>query len=158
MRETWPVRQFVERDADDVARLIERCLREVNSKDYSAEQIELMVPGFAAEKLAERFTGTYAVVATEGERVVGIGLLAGHEIRTMFVDPSFHGRGIGRAIIHCLEGEAVLRGEQRVELFASLTARRFYEKLGYTSIGVVEHEVAGRTFRMERSLTRAGSS
>ena len=102
-REEITLRPFAPSDARAVSEVICRCLVEVNLKDYGAEAVAGMLPGVAPDKLLERFGGTQPIVALRGRDVVGIGLLAGNEIRTMFVEPSFQGRGIGRHILRHLE-------------------------------------------------------
>ncbi|MDD5419726.1 MAG: GNAT family N-acetyltransferase, partial [Methanomicrobiaceae archaeon] len=61
----------------------------------------------------------------------GTGTLLGTTIKRVFVHPSHQRRGYGSLLMHALEGEALERGIRRVELYASLPAKRFYDVLGY---------------------------
>jgi predicted GNAT family N-acyltransferase len=56
-------------------------------------------------------------------------------IGRMAADPAVRGRGHGAAVLAELERAAAARGQHRVELHAQLTARRFYERAGYATVG-----------------------
>lgn len=61
--------------------------------------------------------------------VVGFMSLLGNEVGALFVDPPFHRRGIGRAL---LERAQALRGELEVEVFErNRLGRAFYAKVGF---------------------------
>jgi predicted GNAT family N-acyltransferase len=79
-----------------------------------------------------------AVVATG--RLLVRGSSAG--IGRMAADPGVRGRGHGAAVLTELHRQAVLRGVTEIELHAQVTARRFYERAGYTAVGE-EYEEAG---------------
>jgi len=54
------------------------------------------------------------------------------EITHVWVHEQYRGQGLGRALLHAAESEAVLRGcEQVVLLTHSFQAPQFYEHLGY---------------------------
>ena len=63
-------------------------------------------------------------------------------IGRMAADPAARGRGHGTAVLDVLHREAAARGQTEVELHAQVTARRFYERAGYTAVGA-EYEEAG---------------
>lgn len=79
------------------------------------------------------------LVALEDGRAVGTVALEGHRLRAMAVDD--RGRGIGRRLVARLEHEARARGVERIELHARMTARGFYERLGYAAEGETFIEV-----------------
>ena len=89
-------------------------------------------------------------------RVVATGRLlvrgAGASIGRMAADAAVRGQGHGAAVLAELHRQAVLRGVTEIELHAQVTARRFYERAGYTAVGE-EYEEAGITHvTMRRSL------
>jgi predicted GNAT family N-acyltransferase len=57
------------------------------------------------------------------------------KIQRMAVIDDARGKGIGRALLKCLETEAQKRGAKRFLLWAQLHARAFYEKAGYEGFG-----------------------
>jgi predicted GNAT family N-acyltransferase len=91
-------------------------------------------------------TAVHAVSRDAAGRVVATGrLLVDGErasIGRMAADPAVRGRGHGAAVLAELHRQAALRGVREVELHAQVTARRFYERAGYTAVGE-EYEEAG---------------
>ena len=69
-----------------------------------------------------------------GRRTAAIGRMA--------ADASARGPGHGAAVLAELHRQAALRGAAAIELHAQVTARRFYERAGYTAVGE-EYEEAG---------------
>lgn len=101
-------------------------------------------------------TAVHALSRDAAGRVVATGrLLVDGEraaIGRMATDPGARGQGHGAAVLAELHRQAVLRGVREVELHAQVTARRFYERAGYTAVGD-EYEEAGITHvTMVRSL------
>ena len=143
--------KYEAKDAQNVSILICRCLKEVNARDYTPEQIAGMLPGFAPEKLNERFAGTYAVVVRDVNTIVAVGLLARDEIRTVFVSPDVHGRGIGTALMDHLENTAIKNGIAIITLFSSVSSRAFYLSRGYEELEQVDHPIGGRMYRMQKA-------
>ena len=144
--------------SDDYAGMsdvVTRCLREVNSKDYPPTVIDDLVNRHQPEALASRLEDPekHALVVKQRGEVVGTGVLDGDEITTVFVDPDIHARGIGRKIMHALEQEALRRELPHVEVHSSLTAVRFYEKLGYQHLEHVDREVGGESLHMRKMLS-----
>lgn len=79
-------------------------------------------------------------VMTEGEEVLGYGLLRGwdegYDVPSLGVaiHPRAQGRGLGRALMEVLHAAAARRGARRVRLRVhpdNTQARRLYERLGY---------------------------
>ncbi len=98
------------------------------------------------EQDAADATAVHAVSRDSAGRVVATGrLLVRHPTATigrMAADASVRGRGHGAAVLAELHRQAALRGVRDVELHAQVTARRFYERAGYTAVGE-EYEEAG---------------
>ena len=90
-------------------------------------------------------------VATEAGEAVGfIGVLDCF-VGGLFVYPSAHGRGVGRALI---EHAAELKGRLEVEVYAlNVGALKFYQRLGFTPTGIRDSDDQGRPLQLVR-LTR----
>ncbi len=96
----------------------------------------LRVPKDAIEKYL-----TYVV--EDGDRVAGFFMLTeeegcGHYLESMFVDPDFIGRGMGRLIWDKLIEVAKVEGIHEFILDADPHAEGFYQHMGAVRIG--EHE------------------
>lgn len=75
-------------------------------------------------------------------RAVGFISLLGNEVGGLFLDPTFHDNGIGRAL---LEHARSLRGELEVEVFhANSIGRNFYDKCGFALIEEKVHPETGQ--------------
>ena len=89
-------------------------------------------------------------------RVVATGRLYERDgrgvIGRMAVVAAARGGGHGAAVLAVLHREASRRGLTEVELHAQLTARRFYERAGYTAVGEEYEEAGIRHVTMHRRL------
>ena len=79
------------------------------------------------------------------------------EIEEFFVDPNFHGRGIGRTLLSKLLEACFSCGVKAVGLDADPNAEGVYSRFGFTTIGrSPSRSIPGRTLpRMELRLDRA---
>ncbi|MBQ1049747.1 GNAT family N-acetyltransferase [Micromonospora sp. C51] len=148
------VRLFRQDDASAVAELIERCLREVNSRDYPAELIERMCAHFTAERLAQLAMERQVFVA-EWDEVVGTVSRDGNKVFTMFVHPGAIGRGVGRRLIGHVEELAAADGFDHIETGASITGHSFYHRLGYVDVRTSDTEF-GLNYILRKPLPRQG--
>ena len=86
-----------------------------------------------------------------GEILAGISgmvLGGGCELQAMWVDESLRRRGIAGALLTAAEAEARGRGCTVVMFHAyDVLTHRFYERLGYRSVGVLEDCLAGGALR-----------
>lgn len=86
-------------------------------------------------------------VASLDDRIVGVCQLQEGEVGAMlehvWVDPSAHGKGVGRALVEHAKSEA--RGV--IAVVADPNAERFYLKLGATRVGDVPAPMPGAPMR-----------
>ena len=78
-------------------------------------------------------------VAVSGDKIVGTGSIAPYWnsekesiLLTIYVLPEMIGQGIGTAIINALEKDEYFLRANRIEIPSSITAVKFYQKMGYT--------------------------
>ena len=111
------IREFDERDAETVSRLIRNNLTFVNSRDYEPAVIDYLC-GISATRTM--------FVAEENGKVVGTVGLEGDEVCALYVDPDVHGRRVGERLLQRVEDFALSRHVHLLHLSASLTAVGFY--------------------------------
>ena len=144
-------------DAANLLTLFRDTIRRVNIRDYSAAQ----VAAWASEEMdasawAQRFQGRYVVVAEESRQLVGFAELesSGH-IDRLYVSADHQGQGIASQLLAALVNEALRQQQTRLFVEASITARPFFEKHGFTVLAeqvVTLRGVEFVNYRMERWL------
>ena len=151
------IRRFEEKDAQEVSALIARTLRTTNIKDYSPEFIENEVKVLTPEYITWRASWTHFYVVCDGETIIGCGAIGPYwgsetesSLFTIFVLPEHQGRGIGRKIIQTLEQDEFALRARRIEIPASVTACRFYRKLGYAYKNGVDRTDEEQLYRLEK--------
>ena len=102
-------------------------------------------------------TAVHVIAFLAGE-VVGTGRFvdAGDgtaRVGRMAVLPDARGRGVGAAVLGGLETAAAERALRTVTLHAQLSARSFYERLGYAAYGAEFTEAGIRHVAMRRALS-----
>jgi predicted GNAT family N-acyltransferase len=114
---------------------------EIEQDDRDATAVHVLSRGLDGP-LAGRVVATGRLLV-DGERAA---------IGRMATDPAVRGRGHGAAVLAELHRQAVLRGVREVELHAQVSARRFYERAGYTAVGEEYEEAGIRHVTMVREL------
>ena len=82
-----------------------------------------------------------AWVALVNGNVVGFTILHGNEVGALFVDPEFHGSGIGYALMDKAHG---LHHELKVEVFKeNAIGNKFYSRYGFSVVREYFHQETG---------------
>ena len=85
-------------------------------------------------------------VAEQACAIVGVGMVDHKgEILLNYVDPEFRFQGVSKNMLAALEGKVRANETRMCFLQSTETARKFYQKYGYTSID-------GRWFALKESL------
>lgn len=140
-------------DAFAFLRVHHAAVRELAAADYPLEVLEEWAPLPVTEAqvagVQRNPDGEDRFVAELEGAIVGIGALVavGSELRACYVAPEAARRGVGTALVGALERAALSKGVAQLVLDSSLTARRFYEHLGYEVLTRGEH-VLGSGRRM----------
>ncbi|AXH54625.1 N-acetyltransferase family protein [Pseudomonas ficuserectae] len=140
-------------DADAISRVVLAALRTSNARDYPVsviERVQLSFSPSAIERLMQQ-RRMFVAVAVAVAVVVGTASLEGQVVRSVFVDPDWHRRGVGRLLMAKLERVALETDIGLLIVPSSLTAQEFYKALGFRLVR--EHqEGEERTLIMERQL------
>jgi ribosomal protein S18 acetylase RimI-like enzyme len=98
----------------------------------------------------------HIVALDDDEQVKGCVLVAfsggAARIRQIAVDGGYQGKGVGRELMLLAEHAIRARGKQTVMLHARITARGFFEKLGYCAVSGVFTEVTIPHIVLEKTL------
>ncbi len=94
----------------------------LGGKDIATDDVELHLGAF----LGSRLVGVVMMRLVSADQV---------QMRQVAVDPTVHGRGIGRALVDAFEDAAREEGATEIIMDARVTAQPFYAKLGYETLG-----------------------
>lgn len=151
------VRRFECGDAEAVSCLIIRTLREINIRDYSEAYIEKTVSEMTPDHIKTRASWTHFYVFCDDEKIIGCGAIGPYwgkedesSLFTIFVQPQYQGKGVGRRIIETLERDEYFLRAKRIEIPASITACAFYRKFGYDYKNGVNEPDAHGHMRLEK--------
>lgn len=145
------VRAATADDASAVSHVIVQALRQSNAKDYPPEVIQRIEASFEPSALVKLFERRQVFVAVQDHRIVGTASLEGHTVRTVFVAPHVQKQGVGRHLMHAVEGAARKAGIDVLVVPSSVTAEEFYARLGFKAVRDAFYGEE-RTVIMERSL------
>ena len=141
---SYPLRPADERDAPDVTACVKAAYQ------HYIERIG-KPPGPMLDDYAEVIRDRQVTVAESRGRIVGVLVLAvadeGFLLENIAVDPSHHGKGLGRTLLELAEAEARREGFDSIYLY---TQEKMTENLAlYSKIGYVEYDR-----RTEKGLNR----
>ena len=145
------IRSYAAGDAEQLAALVQRCLVEVNSRDYPADVIAGLCASYTAAQFAGLARRRHIYIADCGAMMAGTVSRERNKVFTMFVDPRWAARGIGRQLMRHAEQQAAGEGHDHMETAASITAHAFYLALGYTDLRESETGF-GLTYLMRKPL------
>ena len=137
--------------AEGISAVILDSLRTTNAKDYASDIIESIARNFSPLRVEALLGKRDVIVALLGGRVIGTAGLDGDVVRTVFVAPDAQRRGVGRSLMQELEHRARAKGITKLSVPSSITAERFYSKLGFAPVRDAYHGTE-RTILMERPL------
>ena len=126
------LREYTPADCEQLAELFYNTVHNVNANDYTKEQLDVWATGNVnLEKWNESLQEHFSVVVVEDEIIVGFGDIdkTGYLDR-LFVHTDYQKKGIATLICNRLEQE--IQGD--ITTHASITARPFFEKRGYTIV------------------------
>lgn len=148
------LRPFHVDDAMDCWRLFRDTVHRVNCRDYSLEQLNAWAPDTVdLERWAQRFQGRVAVVVESDARLIGFADMShdGHLDR-LFVSADHQRRGVAKLMWQELLRQVERLGIRTVSTEASITAKPFFESVGFRVIKCQQVECRGvslTNYRME---------
>jgi putative acetyltransferase len=140
-------------DAADIAGLFYHTVLNVNVRDYSRAQVEAWAgaapdPEMWEERIAAGESVRQTFVAVMDGQVLGFAEFEGEgHIDTLYVHHEYQGCGIASRLLDWIEAEAQRLGLVRLYTEASITARPFFEKRGFSVLTPQLVEQGGYTFR-----------
>ncbi|MCP1497113.1 GNAT superfamily N-acetyltransferase [Pseudomonas migulae] len=138
-------------DATAISQVIIGALRETNAQDYTPAIIEQVAQNFSPQAILRLLTHRRIYVATIDHHIVATASLDHDVVRSVFVDPTQQGQGIGRRLMAMIQSSALSEGLSLLRVPSSITAEGFYASLGFRKVRDEFHG-AERTIIMELRL------
>ena len=149
------VRSYQPTDLDAVIAIFLGAIRQVASKDYDQAQIDAWAQ-VDRDAWAKRRLKRPTWVAVLGQASVGFAdLEPGGHLNMMFVHPAHQGIGVATLLLETVEAAASAQGIPRLSTEASITARPFFEKRGFSVLASQRVAKRGQmltNFRMQKIL------
>ncbi len=152
------LRHYRPEDAAAVANLFHGSVHRATTADYTPEQRDAWAPQIPdPEQIQDRFSACDAVIAEHKNIIVGFSNIDKvGRVDMFYVHHDWQRHGIGRVLYRRIEGIARQQGHGQLTADVSITARPFFELMGFT---VVRQQVVSRgnvtlsNFAMEKRLT-----
>ncbi|VVN54236.1 Acetyltransferase YpeA [Pseudomonas fluorescens] len=139
-------------DAEGISHVILAALHSSNAQDYPADVIARVASNFTPDAVLALLKRRIVLVAIQDRGVVATAALDANVVRSVFVNPTLQGQGIGRLLMMEIELRAREAGVTVLSVPSSLTAEPFYTKLGFHTVRDVYHGNE-RTLVMEKTLS-----
>lgn len=133
--EVFTIRAAQQSDVIELRDLYKNTVLEVNSRDYSQEEVEDWAScGDNLSNIRKMIESHYFIVAVNQlSQIVGFSSITPQGyLHNMFIHKDFQGKGIATLLLEEIERYAIAEGIKRITSEVSITARPFFEKHGYT--------------------------
>ena len=136
------IRFAQDHDYAAIARLHRQTIRNVNSLDYTPEQIKVWAHRTNAQRFRNSASKCHRWVATINEKIAGFcDISLNNEFWGLYVHKDFIGQGVGTKLIKIAEQKLQEQGCKKVTLQATITAKEFYKKQGYKIVKKSFHNI-----------------
>lgn len=153
------IRKASAKDAGEVARLFHETVHRVNAADYASLQLQAWSPRIMPDSFwRKRFRRHLTLVAIADDTLLGFAELdANGYIDAFFVHHRTQRQGVGRQLMRALFQAARAQRSTRLSADVSITARPFFQHMGFRLVRRTRRIYRNRVFRqykMARSLRR----
>ncbi len=151
------IRQGQTTDLTELQQLFVDTIKAVCKADYNAQQIKVWTSSIDnKERWLDIIENQLLLIAQEKEKIVGFCSLDNYNyIDLLYVHKDRQGQGKAQQLYHNIELEAIKNGQQKLTSDVSITARPFFEKIGFTVLSkqtVVRQEIELTNYKMTRDL------
>ena len=143
------IRLFEKQDGEKIAQLFYETVREINIRHYSNAQVEAWAPDDIYFRDWENVCSNRFTYVAEVQRgnIAGFGELEpnGH-IDCFYCHKNYQRRGVGSKIYQAIEAKAVELGLKHLTTEASITAKPFFQRMGFSVVKEQEVSCRGEVF------------
>ncbi|MDQ3194181.1 MAG: GNAT family N-acetyltransferase [Bacteroidota bacterium] len=133
----FSIRTAVEKDLSAIRKLYSETVREINSKDYSEDEIEVWAStSDDPHSFKEAVENQYFVIAETENELVGFSSIEKNGyLDFMYVHKDHQRKGIAKRLLEEIERKANEQNNYEVFAYVSRTAKPFFERSGYRYSG-----------------------
>ncbi len=141
----WVIRRGRPDDAEQASQLFYDTVHEINSRDYSPEQIEGWAPNnMDAKRWSKSLAEKTVFVAEQGGEILGFAELeADGHINRFYCHSKRQRCGVGTGLMREIERTARSRKIARLYAEVSITACPFFERFGFKTVTDQQVEIRG---------------
>ena len=125
------IRKATDADVVPLSGLIRHTIRVSNSKDYDQQSIDMLCSILEPEQVAKRIENEHILLCFSGVNLIGTAGLRRDYLRSLFIEPTNQRQGLGKVLVANIEEIARQNAIPEILVESSVTARQFYETLGY---------------------------
>ena len=151
------IRNATSVDVPAIVALFQQTILEATAHHYSNQQRQVWAArGTNITRWEERIAIQHFLLAEQQDQLVGFGSITSEGyLDVLYVHHAYQDKGIATRLLTALETWAEGRGLTKIIADASITARSFFERRGFSTVkeqqNLVEHEVLVN-YRMEKML------
>jgi len=151
------IRRYRPEDAEAIARLYEKSVREIAIEKYTPEEVDAWASyADEIEELRHRLAEGLTLVAEDGVMIVSFGQLKPVDhIAFLYTLKDYSRKGIASVIYKLLEDHAAMKGTEYLTTDASRISKPLFKKLGFKLVCTVVERRKGvdiECFKMKKDL------
>ena len=130
------IRKATKRDVNKISRLILNTLNKINSKEYKEKQLKIEKESHKVKELKKEIKEKIFFVLIDDEKIIGTIQLDLKEkaIDRLYLNPKYFGKGFGKKLLVYAEDYAKKKKINKIKLYPTDYALKFYKKSGYKII------------------------
>lgn len=127
------IRRFKPTDVHQIAQLFHDTIRQINIKDYTDDQVKAWAPDDLYFRDWEtKCSGMYTYIAEDKIVIAGFAELASNGyIDCFYCHKDYQGQGVGTLLFRTLQQKASDLNLDKLFADVSITAKPFFEKIGF---------------------------
>jgi len=125
------IRRFSKNDLSPLCNLISETIEKCYTEIYPPKAVRFFIAYHAPENILRDAAVGIVLVGWRGGTPVATATLVNNYVCRVFVHPQCQGQGFGKEMSDAIERLAIDKSIDKLELDASLTSRRFWERLGW---------------------------
>ncbi len=137
---TMTIRKALKKDAEYIVGIIRQSVEGTHKDLYSQENIQNILKNYTLERVLHFITSYDYFVVEDKKKIVGCVLAKEGKMRSLYILPSYRGKGIGRMLVEVVEKHMKEQGYKEIWLWSSLVSYDFYLHMGYEFLEDVRND------------------